>query len=166
MAGNDRERTPDPFTQFWGEMVSRMSGVGLPAAPPADPGPAMKQMQRVFLEALAKYCDEFMRSPQFLEAMKQNMENAMTFRRQVDQFLTQALHGAQAPARGDVEELVALVRNVEERVLARVEELNRKLEAATASLRPPGGKAPGARRAVSRPGARRKPVAGGRSKRK
>ena len=61
MPPDENARVADPFTQFWSDAMSRMGMAAQPAPPSATD--AMKQMQRVFLDALAKYCDDFMRSP-------------------------------------------------------------------------------------------------------
>lgn len=125
----------DAFTKFWTDYMSRLGAAGISTPPMPSPSEASRQMQRMMFDAMAKYADDFMRSPQFLEAMKQSLDNALAFRRQIDEFLTNALHATQTPSRSDVDELVALVRNVEERILDRVEALERRLEAG-ASGRP------------------------------
>ena len=42
----------------------------------------LKRFQSAFLDAMARYCDEYMRSPQFLAVMKQSMDGALSLRQQ------------------------------------------------------------------------------------
>ena len=114
MPPNERSQTVDPFTQFWNDAMARM-GLGAQPAPPSS-GDAMKQMQRVFLDALAKYCDDFMRSPVFLDMMRQHMTNALNFQQQVNQFLTQAQRSAQPGQGAESAELAELVRSLRDQV--------------------------------------------------
>ena len=95
MSDNDHSQaTADPFRQFWGDFFSRVGmspSAPSPAQTPTPSKEAVQQMQRVFFDALAKYCDDFMRSEQFLQMMKETMDRSLAFKQQVDQFLSQAL---------------------------------------------------------------------------
>jgi len=144
----------DPFTRFWSDMMSQMPGMGatgVGATRASGSDEAAKQMQRMFFDAMAKYCDDFLRSEQFLTAMKQMMDRSIAFKQQVDQFLTKAMHGMQAPARADMEDITGVLRSVEERVLSRLE----KLEAQVAQSKVGGGKksaATGMKKSTRKPG--------------
>ena len=131
MATNHQEHTAtDAFAQFWGDMLNRMgTPVGTPGAMPSPPPEALKQMQRVFLDAMAKYCDDFMRSEQFLQMMKQTMDRSLAFKQQLDQFLGSAQKGMQAPARADIDDLAGTLLKIEERVLDRLDSLENKVAA-------------------------------------
>jgi hypothetical protein len=129
MASEQQTSSHDPFTQFWTDLASRMGMAAQPAPPAA--GDAMKQMQRVFLDALAKYCDDFMRSPVFLEMMRQHMTNALSFQQQVNQFLTHAQRSAQPGAAAESADLVEMVRGLRDQV----ERLERKVSAAGGSAK-------------------------------
>lgn len=157
----------DPFQQFWGDFFSR---VGMsPAAAPQTPSPskeAVQQMQRMFFDALAKYCDDFMRSEQFLKMMKETMDRSLAFKQHVDQFLAQLQRGMQAPAKADLDDLGGLLRSIEERVLDRLSELELKV-AAVEDTRRTGRSAPG-RAGGTRPSDRaaaRRPRAKGKKSR-
>ena len=114
--------TTDPFSQFWGDMMSRMSPGASPQASAFQPSAnlrdeAAKQMRRAFLDAWAQHCEEFMRSDAFLAAMKQSMDGALEFRRQMNEFLTKALGESQMPARSDTDAILQAVRSFEGKVL-------------------------------------------------
>lgn len=169
MSDNDRSQTAaDPFSQFWGDFFSR-AGMSPPSAAAAQtPSPskeAVQQMQRVFFDALSKYCDDFMRSEQFLKMMKETMDRSLAFKQQVDQFLSQVQRGMQSPAKADIDDLGGLLRSIEERVLSRMSALEDKFAAVEETRRT--GRSARASQAP-RPSARaasRKPRAKGKKKR-
>ncbi len=146
MPENDQQQTRDPFTAFFSEMMKNASVPGAVGMPTGDADAWNRQMQRVFLDAMASYCDDFMRTPQFLDSMKQSMDHALAFRKQVDQFLTEAQRSAQSPALADVDDLCALIGSVEQRLMDRIERLESRLQngAAVRSAKP----APKTRRTV------------------
>src|SRR6188472_2757946 len=91
-------QTVDPITGFWRDMWARAGAggmPGMPGMPGVDPSAAasaftpdaMRRMQAAFYESMAQYAEQYMRSPQFLEAMKRSMDQAMQFRQQMDDFL-------------------------------------------------------------------------------
>lgn len=121
--------TADPFTRFWTDCVSKMSGAGFAQSPPNLSDDAMKQMRRAFFDAWAGHCDEFMRSPAFLDGMKKSMDGALAFREQVNEFMTRALHEAQVPARTDTDAIMLVLRSMEERVLDRLDRLEERVSA-------------------------------------
>jgi hypothetical protein len=168
MSDNDRSQTaPDPLSQFWGDFFTRAgmsppSGASAQSASPSKE--AVQQMQRVFFDALAKYCDDFMRSEQFLTMMKETMDRSLAFKQQVDQFLGQLQRGVQSPAKADMDDLGGLLRSIEERVLSRLSALEDQV-AAVEETRRTGRSAPG-RAGRSRPSDRAAVASGPRAKRK
>lgn len=142
--GNHSVPGGDPFTAFWSDWMTRMSGLGM--APPASAPDMMEQMRKTFFGAMARHAEEFMRSDQFLGAMKQSMDNALAFKQQLNQFLTKNLQSAQMPSRSDTDHVVLLVRGMEERLAGKLDDLSARvaeLEAASGGERHEG-KAKGA----------------------
>lgn len=137
---SEADKSPlDPFTQFWADTMSKMGGSGAADAPvipgmggAANPFEAMqeeaaRQMRRGMLDAWAKSCEEYLGSPQFLEVMKQSMDNALAFRKQVNEFLNQAYEQAQVPSRDDVASLSEALAGFERRIIGRLEDLSRRV---------------------------------------
>lgn len=139
MSDNHTQTATDPFTQFWGDMFSRMNTAtgGSSAGGPMS-AEATRQMQRIFLDALAKYFDDFMRSEQFLGMLKETMDRSLALKQQVDQFLTQLHRGVQAPAKTDVDDISGLLRSIEANVLDRLAKLESKVAAVEAPRRTGG----------------------------
>ena len=139
--GNPFGTASDPFTKFWTDCVSNMTGAGFSPTPPQVSEDAMKQMRRAFFDAWAHHCDEFMRSPAFLDGMKKSMDGALAFREQLNEFMTRALHEAQAPARSDTDSIMLVLRSLEERVLDRLDRLEERvasLDESSADAKRPG----------------------------
>ena len=146
------ERTAnDPFGQMWTDFFSRMGTAGAAAMPPmpssAASNEAVKQMQRVFFDALAKYFDDFMRSEQFLNMMKQTMDRSLAFKQQVDQFLTKLHHGTQSPTTSEMSDIAGILRHIEERLVRRMDALETKV----AAVEEPGRTKGSARASQARP---------------
>src|SRR5262249_16393835 len=81
-------------------------------------------------QALASSWEEFMRSPQFLESMKQWMENAITFRKMTTDFMARVRNEMQAPSREDIDTIMLNIRHLEKRLLDRLDELEAQVKGA------------------------------------
>jgi len=159
-SGNDEAGRPgDAFTSFWSDFMSKL---GMPAGMAAAVPPTAdlnEQMKTAFFEALSRYCDEFMRSEQFLTAMRQSMDGALAFRQQLDRFLTSTIRAGQQPAREDTDHLLLVLRSMEERVMDRLEDLDRRLGRLEAGRSVAGARPTPKRRAAAKSAERRTPAA-------
>lgn len=140
----------DVWMKFWTDAMAKFPGMAGGAAAPPPPNPAMapsemlSKMQQAFLQAWAKSIDEYMRSEAFLAMMKKSMENALSFRQHMDDFLRKTLHAGQAPSRADTGDIMQFLHSFEGRVLDQLADLARRvdaLEAGGARSRPAAGKA-------------------------
>ena len=128
-SGNPFGASSDPFTKFWTDCASKMMSAGFAPNNASLSEDGLKQMRRAFFDAWAHHCDEFMRSPAFLEGMKKAMDGALAFREQLNEFMTRALHEAQVPARSDTDSIMLVLRSLEERVLDRLDRLEDRVAA-------------------------------------
>jgi hypothetical protein len=126
---NDSGAASDPFSRFWVDLMSKMSGT--PFAPTASQmqDDAMKRTRQAFFDAWAQHCDEFLRSDAFLEVMKKSMDSALAFKQELNEFMTKALHDQQMPARSDTDSILVVLRSMEDRVLERIDRLSRRVDA-------------------------------------
>ena len=131
---NDGGATSDPFSRFWVDLMSKMSGT--PFAPTASQmqDDAMKRMRQAFFDAWAKHCDEFLRSDAFLDVLKKSMDSALAFKQELNEFLTKALHDKQMPARSDTDSILLVLRSMEDRVLERMDRLAQRVDALESSV--------------------------------
>ena len=97
--------------------------------PGSAPPEMLHQIRTGMFKALAESWDEFLRSPQFLDTMRQWTENAITFRKVTDEFLGRARNDLQAPSSNDIDNVVLAVRHMEKRLLDRLDELSAEMKA-------------------------------------
>jgi hypothetical protein len=130
METNNFEKTAEQaaaFQKIWMESASKMIQAGLAMGPNSAPPEVLRQLRSGMFQALAESWEEFMRSPQFLEGMKQWMETAVAFRKITSEFLAKARNEMQAPSRDDVDTIMLNIRHIEKRLLDRIEELSQQV---------------------------------------
>jgi hypothetical protein len=113
---------------MWLQFLSRLAMSGAAFDPQVAPSQASRQVRDTALSALSEQVDRYMRSPQFIEGVKQSLSASIAFQKQLNDFLTKSHHAAQGVARQDVDALLQSVRHMETRVLDRTEEVLQKLD--------------------------------------
>ncbi len=106
--------------------------------------------------------DEFMRSPQFLENMRQWMDSVTGWRQLTNNALARARHELQGTAREDIDALILAMRHMERRILERQDDLEARLaelQRQLANVQPSGNRRPTPRRAQARSKSRSSSVA-------
>ena len=117
------------FQKIWTDSMSKVMQASFGSGQSPPPPELLKQIRSGIFEALAKSWDEFMRSPQFLESMKQWMDNAISFRKLTNDFMGKVRNEMQAPSREDIDTIMLTVRHMEKRLLDQVETLSEQLKA-------------------------------------
>jgi hypothetical protein len=111
------------FQKIWMESMSKIMQTAFTFGNNSPPPDVMKQIRAGIFQALAQSWEEFMRSPQFLESMKQWMDTAINFRKMTNDFMARVRNEIQAPSRDDIDTVMLTVRHMEKRLLDRVEDL-------------------------------------------
>jgi hypothetical protein len=91
---------------------------------PGTPPELLRQTRARILESWSESWDKFLRSPQFLDGMRQWMDNAISFRKISNEFLGRMRNDMQAPSRSDIDSVLLAVRHMEKRLLDRLDELS------------------------------------------
>ena len=143
----DFEKTAEQtaaFQRIWVDSASKIMQAAFTAGPNSAPPEILKQIRGGIFQALAESWEEFMRSPQFLEGMKQWMESAINFRKLSNDFMSKVRNEMQAPSRDDVDTIMLNIHHIEKRLLDRLDELstlvtqlNQQLQSKTASRSSP-----------------------------
>ena len=115
------------FQKIWLESMSKLMQAAFTFTPNSAPPELLRQIRNGILQALAETWNEFLRSPQFQENMKQWMDQAVAFRKMSNDFMAKAREEMQAPTSGDVDAIMLAVRHMETRVLDRLEELEKRV---------------------------------------
>lgn len=123
------QQQSDPFTKFWTEFManSPMAGMMPPSAGARED--MMKKMRAAFFQSWGKYCEDFMASEQFLQLMKQQMDNALTMRSQINDFLAKAADQSPMAAKSDTEAIVLAIKSMDQRVGKQLAELSQRVSA-------------------------------------
>src|SRR5438552_11130235 len=117
------------YQKIWMETFSRMMQTAFTSAPDSAPPEILRQMRSGIFQALAQSWDEYLRSPQFAESVKQWMDSAIFYRKMTNDLLTKSRHETQDVAREDIDSVLLAVRHMEKRILDRVEDLSARVEA-------------------------------------
>jgi hypothetical protein len=123
---SDSDKTAEQweaFQKIWLETFSKLGETAFTFSPQSAPPDVLRNLRNGILQALGKSWDEFLRSPQFLEGMKQWMDNALQFRKMTGDFLAKARQESGAVAREDVDSMLAAIEHLERRLLDRIEDL-------------------------------------------
>jgi hypothetical protein len=116
------------LTTTWLDFATRMTAAGLSFQPDQSPPDAARHVRDVTLDALGREADKYMRSPQFLQAIKQTLDTSIAARKQLNTFLAQAHHSVQGVAKQDMDALSLSVRQMQTRVLDRLEQLIERMD--------------------------------------
>lgn len=146
------------FQKIWIESMSKLMQAAFTFSPDSTPPELLREIRNGILRALGESWDEFMRSPQFQQNMKQWMDSAMSFRQMSNDFMARVHKETRTPSNDDIDAIQQNMRHLETRILDRletlskqVEELNRRPNSAGAARPEPdkrsGPRTPGGRRA-------------------
>ncbi|MFO0827332.1 MAG: hypothetical protein U0572_04210 [Phycisphaerales bacterium] len=133
----------DPISGFWRDVWARAAaGATMPgAAPTGDAAAAfmtpeaMRRMQAAFFDAMAQYAEQYMRSPEFLAAMKRSMDQALQLRQQMDDFLKSNMATAfEAATGGSNSEILGAIRQTSAQIQAQLSKLDARVSDLEAHL--------------------------------
>jgi hypothetical protein len=117
------------FQKIWMESMSKIMQTAFTFGSDSPPPDVLKQIRGGIFQALAQSWEEFMRSPQFTESMKQWMDAAINFRKMSNDFMAKVRNEMQAPSRDDIDTVMLTVRHMEKRLLDRIDDLANQISA-------------------------------------
>jgi hypothetical protein len=118
-----------PFVEFWTEYAKRADDTAKQFLDGIDDSANLKTWQRRWFDAVSKSADAYMRSPLFLQAMKQNTDAAVKLKRQADDLASEIARNANIPTAGDISGLFERLHSIEEIILGRLGRIDERLEA-------------------------------------
>ncbi|MAE63697.1 MAG: hypothetical protein CMJ18_05450 [Phycisphaeraceae bacterium] len=92
------------------------------------PPEAMRSMRAAFLKAWGESCEQAMRSPEFLEAVRKAMAGAIEMRRQTNEWLGRLQHEFQGTSRQDVDQIMLVMKHLEQRLVDGFERIEGRLD--------------------------------------
>jgi len=129
---NNFEKTAEQaaaFQKIWMDSMSKVMQTAFTFGSNSPPPDVLKEIRSGIFRALAQSWEEFMRSPQFTESMKQWMDAAINFRKMSNDFMAKVRNEIQAPARDDIDTVMLTVRHMEKRLLDRIDDLANQIAA-------------------------------------
>jgi len=141
-ANGPKEDPSAAFIRMWSDSCSRIMQAALSAPPDAIPPEILRQIRSGLLQSMSQSWDAYLRSPQFMEGMQQMLEGAVAFRKMTADMFTKGRQETQGVSREDIDGLRGEIRQSEDRILAMVEDLAKRLEGLGRTT-PPAGSAPG-----------------------
>ena len=117
------------FQKIWMDSMSKIMQTAFTFGSNSPPPDVLREIRSGIFRALAQSWEEFMRSPQFLESMKQWMDNAINLRKMSNDFMAKIRNEMQAPSRDDIDTVMLTVRHMEKRLLDRMEDLASQISA-------------------------------------
>jgi hypothetical protein len=114
------------FWTQWMEQSARGTQAVLEAMQTAgDP----QQIQRHWIDAVARSIDDFMRTPVFMEAMRQNLKMATDLKRMQDQAVQDTARHFGQPLAADIAGLFERLNSTERTIVARLQAIEDRLKA-------------------------------------
>ena len=114
------------FQKIWMESFTKLMQAASLVTPNSAPPELLREMRNSILNALGKSWDEFLRSPQFQETMKQWMDQAIAVRKMSHDLMGKVRKEMQAPSRDDIDAIMLSMRHMETRILDRLEALEKQ----------------------------------------
>lgn len=117
-----------PFVDYWSDYMKQTNEVTRELFDGLDDGSEMKTWQRRWMETVSKSMDAYMRTPAFLELMKQNTNAAVKIKRQSEDWASEVARNANIPTAGDISGLFERLHSVEDAILNRLARIEERLE--------------------------------------
>ncbi len=117
-----------PFVDFWSDYVQQANDATREFLDGIDDQTNVKSFQRRWFDTVGKSAEAYMRSPAFLQSMKQNSDAAIKFKRQADDLANEMARNANIPTTGDISGLFERLHSVEEAIVGRLGRIDERLK--------------------------------------
>lgn len=119
------------FHKMWTDFAGKMSASGMSFSPDSTPPDAAKQMRSAFFKAWSEYCEEYMRSPEFLKSWKKSMDASIELRKQMNESMGRMHHELGGTSRQDIDQLMMAMSHLERRLVDNVERSTEQMSVLT-----------------------------------
>jgi hypothetical protein len=130
-----------PFVDFWSSYLKQADDTTRELLEGLDGNADVKTWQRRWFDAVSKSMDAYMRSPIFLQGIKQNTDAMIKTKQHADDLATEFARNANIPTAGDISGLFERLHSVEEVILNRLGRIEQRLatiEQQTGTAQPVG----------------------------
>ena len=117
-----------PFVDLWSSYVKQADDATRELLEGLDGNVDVKTWQRRWYDAVSRSMDAYMRSPLFLQAVKQNTDAMIKTKQHADDLATEFARNANIPTAGNISGLFERLHSVEEVILHRLGRIEQRLE--------------------------------------
>jgi hypothetical protein len=117
-----------PFVDFWSGYIQQANDATRELLEGMNGNADVKSWQRRWFDTVSKSMDAYMRTPAFLQAMKQNTDFLVKAKRQADDVATEIARNANIPTAADISGLFERLHSVEEVILGRLARIEQRLQ--------------------------------------
>src|ERR1044071_4403061 len=107
------EPVVQPFVEVWSEYTKQANEATREFLDGVEEQTDVKTLQRKWFDTVSKSAEAFMRTPMFLQAVKQNTEGAVKMKRQTDDLINEIARNSNIPTAGDISGLFERLHSVE-----------------------------------------------------
>ena len=118
-----------PFVDFWSGYIQQSNETTRQWFDGLDGSADLKTWQRRWSAAVNKSMDAYLRSPAFLQAMRENTDLVIKAKRQADDLATEIARNANIPTAADISGLFERLHSVEDVILERLGRIEERLQA-------------------------------------
>jgi hypothetical protein len=117
-----------PFVEFWSDYLKQANDATREFLDDIDGQADIKSFQRRWFDTVSKSAEAYMRTPAFLQSIKQNTDAAIKLKLQADDVANELARNANIPTAGDISGLFERLHSVEEAILDRLSRIDVRLE--------------------------------------
>jgi len=128
VSSNGLDPMVQPYLDFWKAILQEANEKTRQLVESIDDSADVKTWQRRWSEAVSRSMDAYLRSPVFLQAMKQNTDLMIKVKRQADDLATEVARNANIPTAGDISGLFERLHSVEDVILQRLDRIEERLK--------------------------------------
>ena len=116
------------FNKMCADFAAKMAASGTAFSPDQSPPEVAREVRAAMFQAWSEYCDQFMRSPAFLELVKNSLNHAIDMRKQLNEFVGRVHDEFQGTSRQEIDQLMQGLRHLEQRMTDEFAEISSRLQ--------------------------------------
>lgn len=122
------------FQKMWMDSVSGMGKVWSEYSPQNPPPEELKKMRNGVLRAVSQTWEEYMRTPEFMEMMRETLNNSVQWQKMTKDSTNKVHQAMGSVTKDDIQGVLASVQHVERRLLDHLDAMQSRLEAMQSNL--------------------------------
>ena len=127
------------FQNLWVDSMTGLAQAWTNYSPSDSPPEDLKKVRQRMLGAMSKSWEDFMRTPQFMEMMRESLNNAVAWGANAKEGANRVHETMGTAAKQDIDGVLLAIRHVEKRILDRLETLQENIEGLQSDLSTLGG---------------------------